>query len=222
MNKLLKNEDPRIQRTRQAFEDALLSLLKKVDFNKITVSALAKEANLNRATFYLHYEDKDDLLESYLSKSLDRLKEHAIIPHDEFRFSTTEPHPLFVRIFKCLEKDYRFFKIMLARKTESPILYSVIHIIESFIESSNEQMQAHGIHFDVEQPLSKTYFTYAYLGTIIWWLENDMPYSPKHMAEQLTKLSTVGPYERNPFFSYEKERKKYLAQAGSHKDASVN
>lgn len=196
---LSRNEDPRIQRTKQAFEVALLSLLKDVDFEKITVSALAKEANLNRATFYLHYEDKDDLLESYLTKSLDLLKKHATIPQEEFSFATNKPHPLFVRIFECLEKDYKFFRIMLARNAYSPILYSVIDIIESFIDSSNEKMIQHGVGFAVEMELSKIYYTNAFLGTMIWWLRNEMPYSPKHMALQLTKLSTIGPYKENPF-----------------------
>lgn len=203
---LLKNEDPRIQRTKQAFEEALLSLLKDVDFEKVTVSSLAKEANLNRATFYLHYEDKDDLLENYLTKSLDLLKQHAIIPPEEFGFATNKPHPLFVRIFECLEKDYKFFRIMLTRNADSLILYSVIDIIESFIDSSNEKMIQHGVSFAVEIELSKTYFTNAFLGTMIWWLQNEMPYSPKHIAFQLTKLATIGPYKVNPFF-YKNNRK---------------
>ena len=42
---------------------ALISLLKKKSFEYITVSELCKFANVNRSTFYLHYETIGDLLE---------------------------------------------------------------------------------------------------------------------------------------------------------------
>ena len=45
------------------FDKALLSLLEKKTFEYITVSDICKEANVNRSTFYLHYENTYDLLE---------------------------------------------------------------------------------------------------------------------------------------------------------------
>ena len=47
-----KKIDRRVLKTRQAIEEALASLILKTDYDKITVSALAKEANINRKTFY--------------------------------------------------------------------------------------------------------------------------------------------------------------------------
>ncbi len=42
---------------------ALISLLKKKQFDFITVSELCKTAGVNRSTFYLHYETVGDLLD---------------------------------------------------------------------------------------------------------------------------------------------------------------
>ena len=56
-----KKIDRRVLKTRQAIEEALASLILKTDYDKITVSALAKEANINRKTFYLHYDSVDDV-----------------------------------------------------------------------------------------------------------------------------------------------------------------
>lgn len=44
--------------------DALGKVLKKKDFNDISIQEIADEANLTRATFYLHYPDKDALLQA--------------------------------------------------------------------------------------------------------------------------------------------------------------
>jgi len=58
-----KDLDPRVRRTRRMLQDALASLLKKKDFDKISIGDIAEESTLNRATFYDHYPDKSALLE---------------------------------------------------------------------------------------------------------------------------------------------------------------
>src|SRR5450432_758102 len=56
--------DPRILRSRRMLMDALASLLIKKEFEEISVQEIADEATLNRATFYLHYPDKNALLQA--------------------------------------------------------------------------------------------------------------------------------------------------------------
>src|SRR5277367_5518376 len=56
--------DPRILRSRRMLMDSLLKLLSKKEFEDISVQEIAYEATLNRATFYLHYTDKNALLRS--------------------------------------------------------------------------------------------------------------------------------------------------------------
>ena len=43
-------------------DEALLYLLEKKDFEYITVKEICKKAGVNRSTFYLHYENTNDLL----------------------------------------------------------------------------------------------------------------------------------------------------------------
>ena len=44
--------------------DSLAKLLTKKEFEDISVQEIADEATLNRATFYLHYPDKNALLQA--------------------------------------------------------------------------------------------------------------------------------------------------------------
>jgi len=68
MAQLLQHEtgttDPRILRSRRMLMDSLVRLLKKKEFEDISVQEIADEATLNRATFYLHYPDKSALLQA--------------------------------------------------------------------------------------------------------------------------------------------------------------
>jgi len=59
--------DPRILRSRRMLMDALAKLLIKKELEYISVQEIADEATLNRATFYLHYPDKNALLQAMTS-----------------------------------------------------------------------------------------------------------------------------------------------------------
>ena len=48
--------------TAQLKDEALIALLKKKDFEFITVKEICEKAGVNRSTFYLHYENLSDLL----------------------------------------------------------------------------------------------------------------------------------------------------------------
>ena len=68
MAELLQSEtsttDPRILRSRRMLMDSLAKLLTKKEFEEISIQEIADEATLNRATFYLHYPDKNALLQA--------------------------------------------------------------------------------------------------------------------------------------------------------------
>lgn len=56
------------------FDEALIHLLEKKDIEYITIKEICKKAGVNRSTFYLHYENINDLLEetiNYINKKFD-------------------------------------------------------------------------------------------------------------------------------------------------------
>ena len=59
-----KRIDRRIVRSRKAITEAFERLLLKTDLDKITVSAIAREANIDRKTFYVHFGTIDGLLDA--------------------------------------------------------------------------------------------------------------------------------------------------------------
>lgn len=59
--------DKRITKSRKLIQDAFLSLANKSPFENITVKDISERANVNRATFYAHFKDKYNLLDSFIS-----------------------------------------------------------------------------------------------------------------------------------------------------------
>ena len=61
--------DRRVARTKRLLDNALLSLIEERGYAATTVADIAERADVGRATFYLHYHDKEELL----AESLERL-----------------------------------------------------------------------------------------------------------------------------------------------------
>lgn len=65
--------DPRVARTRQSLQEALLALARERALDEITVADLTERAGVNRSSFYQHYSDKETLLADALDAVLDDL-----------------------------------------------------------------------------------------------------------------------------------------------------
>lgn len=64
--------DQRILKTKQAVEDAFISLVELKGYNNVTLVDIAKKARVNRNTIYLHYESKEQIISSILYSSFEK------------------------------------------------------------------------------------------------------------------------------------------------------
>jgi AcrR family transcriptional regulator len=67
--------DRRIQKTRIALHEALISLMQQKKYEWIAVQDILDQANVGRSTFYMHYRDKDELLIDGLNDLFETLRE---------------------------------------------------------------------------------------------------------------------------------------------------
>src|SRR5438045_9204104 len=67
--------DRRIQRTQALLKTALMSLIQEKGFEALSVQDIIDRANVGRATFYAHFDSKDDLLASGIEGLRTSLKE---------------------------------------------------------------------------------------------------------------------------------------------------
>ena len=67
------SNDPRAEHTRQELKQAIIRVLGAKSFDKVSVNDITKEAAVNRATFYSHYPDKYDLLNSIIRDTFSQM-----------------------------------------------------------------------------------------------------------------------------------------------------
>lgn len=66
---MTNNEDLRIVKTKTALVDAFFTLLEEYELEDITVNDLCTKADIRRATFYKHFNDKTDFI-TYIIKDI--------------------------------------------------------------------------------------------------------------------------------------------------------
>ncbi|MGD6966348.1 TetR-like C-terminal domain-containing protein [Rossellomorea vietnamensis] len=194
MNNRKKETDPRIVRTRQLLKEAFVELLQEWELEKLTVNQLAKNATINRVTFYLHYKDISDMLDKMADEMI--LEISAILgePETNQKPNDVENMKTLERFLEHIAQNGKFYKTVLATRRipifKERLLNFLTEWLITRIESrgSDSFVQKAGI----QQEIFLWYDAAAILGTIEAWLRNDMPYTPAFLARQFYLIHKRG------------------------------
>ena len=190
-----KKVDPRIERTQQALRDALMLLIEEKGFDAISVRDITERARLNRATFYLHYRDKQDLLIRTSEAVFDSLAEEAG-PIDRGNLALQKPPQQLVILFQHLAKHRDFYRVVLGRSGVPAFAARVREYLATFTQqriASLHSLYPAAVPILDDMFISE-YVAGALLGIIIWWLDNGQPHSPEYVADRFGWLSVAGIY----------------------------
>lgn len=189
-----KAVDRRIQRTRQLLHNALIELIIERGYSPITVQDITDRANVSRTTFYLHFQDKQELLfssleaifadmaEEYHPPSREELQQH------EYPIDLVKPGD-----FLHAAKYADFYRIMLSDKG-APGFSEWLrnHIAKTMLEKILPPLLLPGQPHGMPLEILAQFWAGAEMGLISWWLNNEMPYTPEEMAKTMYSLYAFG------------------------------
>ena len=125
--------DRRVVRTKRAIREALFSLMRTTDYDKVTIAALAREADIDRKTFYLHYSSVDDVVEELVREEAEReveaLRREALAQGEgidvaalftQLSVAAVREFPLDGRMMRPVSTD------LLLEKLEAPLVDAVL------------------------------------------------------------------------------------------------
>ena len=178
--------DRRVRKSNDALKIALKKLMAKTAVDKISITRLCQEADLNRSTFYDHYLSVEDLLSEIhgeyfktMDLMLDFSEEFVIKkPLDNMR-------SLINFLDDCRNKNsqFRFF-----------LLNSPNHLFERNIQSYYIN-KLYTSEIDHITRYAFLYHSTASLMVIQQWILDDCPCSAEELAHQIYSLSTASwPY----------------------------
>jgi AcrR family transcriptional regulator len=196
--------DRRIQRTRQALREALLELIKEKGYDSISVEEITQQADIGRATFYLHYNDKEDLLiDEFRELANERVHMLSEIPFSDWlpnaqnpnQVAENKPSPPFLMVFQHIADNHELYHILLKSEKSDRILERIRKIIaQSITEFMQRKVENDPIPllFEVPSDLLAAYFSGALLSCVDWWLEGGRAYSTEEMTRMFQRLFFPG------------------------------
>lgn len=181
--------DRRVRRTRNLLGNALLELIQEKKFEQITIQDISDRADLNRATFYLHYGNKEELLADSLESYFDTLVEQITpLTLEKPIWDNPEVDEM---VFAHVAEHAELYRVLLG---ENGMGYVINRVIDYIAQFSALQLQTGLGDVEPHAPIEiiARHVAGSLYALLTWWLINDMPYTPREMAEMTTRLCVTG------------------------------
>jgi AcrR family transcriptional regulator len=199
MAQLAKNKtDRRIQRTRQSLRTALLEIIKEKGYDAISIEEITERANVGRATFYLHYKDKEDLLlDEFSEMANEKVQDLSQLPFSAWLQSHEEknPAPPLLIVFEHIYDHAELYEILIKSEKSSRVIERIRKIAAEAIARFMEvkaQTDLVPLVFNVPVEFLAAFFSGALLSTVDWWLEEEMRHTPREVTQLFQNLFLQG------------------------------
>ncbi|SFL71507.1 transcriptional regulator, TetR family [Gracilibacillus orientalis] len=174
-----KQEDPRAIRSKKMFKNAVLSLLiEKPSISQLTVQKIADRAELNRATFYLHYQDIYDLLKQITDEIFDELsiklrplmKGEIILEREQLTV-----------FLDYIYENRKYFGVLFEYKSFETNLFNLFkNLIETRRNDKQNELPKNYVSIDIR--------TASLMGIIMWWIKDGIHFSSEYIANQISLM----------------------------------
>lgn len=176
--------DSRVRHSREALFNALFSLMMERGYERLTIQNLLDRADVGRATFYAHFESKDELL----AGSVTRLRDWLVASWrqlPEQRLGFTLP------LFQHLASHSAIYQKSVARDSEVSVERHNKQMLQGLVRDDLAARIAPakgGASLD----LAVQYVTGALWSTIAWWMASGMSMPPPELNALFQRLAFPG------------------------------
>ena len=168
----MKKTDARILRSRRLLREALINLAVEKPYEDITVRELVTNAQVGYATFFRHYQGKDDLLFTILDEIIVEVSDLMLSE------GVDNPYKTGLLIFQQVQKKNELYRVLLSGSTRGPVLSRVKNAIsEHFIHNYRGKLNV-----DIPIEVAANHVALSTIALIQWWLDNGLSYTSEKMA----------------------------------------
>lgn len=179
--------DRRIQKTKHAIQNACFSLITSNKPAKVTISEIARKANIDRKTFYLHYNSINEVIRDCCDEQIKELL--LLLERQEFFDHPFDINGIFQAVNILVTKDIDLFK-SLASTYEYNYLWDEIKKIlaNTFTKVYSDKLNLS----KVEMNCYSQFFSSATIDIYVSWLKNEIPMTLNELGEFSAKASYYG------------------------------
>lgn len=180
-----KKLDARIVRSRARLEAALLALLAEKPLRDINIAELTKAAGMSRQTFYLHYDNIEEVLIRKFERSLAgfRAEMAAALARD-----TIDIPAISARLFAYWRANREAFDAIRTAGLEREFLARIRDYVSGVTAELRRIQDAPAADVDIERYIDD-FVSGGLFVMLTRWLDEGCPQSPKEMGKLLDQLT---------------------------------
>ncbi len=187
----MKKEDLRITKTKKNLYNGLLMLMKENTFEEIKVSDICSIALVNRSTFYDHFDDKYELLESLIKD----LKEDLIQKLKENR-QIDNAREYYIEMIKLLmdhtKDNIMIYSSILKHNNNSIVMDMVYDTVYKDVENYIDEHE--NITAEIPAEIISKFYVSAVINVCLDYIKSPHKYKKEDILEYLSKLIPIKIY----------------------------
>ena len=164
-------EDRRARRSRKLLKESLLELMKRKTFSDISVRDVTDAADMNRATFYLHYSGTAELLHSVEEDLLEELQS-LVDAHMQETFAVGSVAPVFEPVLDFVIENRETCAILFSSSESSGFFQAIqqlVHengapLVKTWYHPADPRLTDYLLSF----------LAWGFMGLLREWFEQDM------------------------------------------------
>lgn len=176
-------QDRRTRRTKKLLTTAFVDLLSHKKLNEITIKELCEKADINRGTFYLHYQDIYDLKQQIEADICEELT-NLIMPI--YNVKELDSYQLFYNMFSFTKKNADLFNALLGPNGDISFLTNLNNLFKQYFLSP--LMQGQPIAYTRNIEYAYNFVSAGFTGLVTSWLAGDNDCSIEEMAKLTSKM----------------------------------
>ncbi|WP_162309335.1 TetR/AcrR family transcriptional regulator [Cohnella abietis] len=161
--------------------DALIELVIEKGYEPVTVRDIVVRAHINRSTFYLHFQDKKDILDEMTNEVLTDLKQSMANPP---AFNLTDAMKDFRVLNKPIESAVKLFSHVQNYSALYAKMLPEVHFRDQVLRTIKNQLPS-----TPTEEIVIDFVTNGIVGIMLYWLNNGMKESVEEISLEQTKLA---------------------------------
>jgi AcrR family transcriptional regulator len=189
VEKAPKKDNRKTRYTRMVIRDSLIELMKQRPITGITIKEICALADVSRPTFYAHYRDQYDLLQSIEDETFAYF-DNAVFANKTKRLSKREIALFIENVLQYIESDSKSVKVLLSengdidfqRKFFRRFIVYLQQVIKHYSEktSDKEKIECHSV-----------FMVHGTIALVHHWVKSNMNIPKDELAKILVELIGV-------------------------------
>ena len=179
--------DRRVRKTHKAIMQAYFDLIRENKTTKVSVSDIARKADIDRKTFYLHFDSVDQVLEKYIDERVTYID--SLLEENNYFSDPFDVEKVYSIMEMVQKDDIKFLSLISKSDTYNELWIRIQRSI------SEKAFQINRSKFDIPQQtlrLIAEYFTSGVISIYRRWLKGELDMGLHELVEQVSTMSHFG------------------------------